>query len=120
MLNEHRDQARPAGYPPAMPIPVAQAVPYAPAMPIVPAIPAVTVNDPRDAAIAELHAQLIVILANQAQQTRVGRAYAYDSDEELEPFAPHISNTPFPHGFKLTHLSSYDGTTDSRSHFSTF
>ena len=98
-----------------MPIPVAQAMPYAAAMPIVPAVP-----DHRDAAIAELQAQLRVVMNNQAQNARGGRVYADDSDEELEPFAPHISNTPFPHGFKLPHLSTYDGTTDPTNHLGTF
>ena len=55
-----------------------------------------------------------------ADRAHGGRVHAEDSDEELEPFAPNISNTPFPHGFKMPHLSSYDGTTDPTSHISTF
>ena len=90
-----------------------------PAMPVVPAIPAIPTNDPYGVAIAQLKAQLRAVEANQAQ-ARVGRVYADDSDEELEPFAPHISNTPFPPGSKLPYLTSYDGTTDLGSHLSTF
>lgn len=97
-----------------MPIPVAQVVPYAPAMPMVPVVAA---HDPRDAAMTEIQAQLRTLMAQQAQG---GRVHAEGSDEELEPFAPYISNTPFPRGFKIPHLSSYDGTTDPTSHLSTF
>ena len=43
-----------------------------------------------------------------------------DSDEELEPFAPHISNTPFPQGFRIPHVPTFEGKTDSCSHLSTF
>lgn len=89
------------------------------AMSIVPAVLAIFANDPYGAMIAQLATQLMAVEANQAQ-ARVGRVYADDSDEELEPFALHISNTPFPPGFKLPHLSSYDGTTDPGSHLSTF
>ena len=95
-------------------------MPAAPAIPVAPAIPAVAVNKPQDAEIAELHAQLRVVLANQAQQAYPGRVHTYDSDEELEPFTPHISSTPFPHVFKIPHLSSYDYITDPTSHLSTF
>ena len=82
-----------------------------------PIVPAVAAHDPRDAAIAEMQAQLRTVMA---QQARGGRVHAEDSDEELEPFARNISNTPFPHGFKIPHLSSYDGTTDPTSHLSMF
>ena len=87
------------------PIPVAQAMPYPTAMPIVPAVP-----DHRDAAIAELQAQLRVVLNDQAQYAQGGRIRTEDSDKELEPFAPCITNTPFPPGFKSTpsfHLRRY-------------
>ena len=60
-MNEQRDQNRPAGYSPVVPIPVARAMPYPAAMPIVPAVP-----DHRDAAIAELQAQLRMVLNTQA------------------------------------------------------
>ena len=43
-----------------------------------------------------------------------------DSDEELEPFAPHISNTPFPQGFRIPHVPTFEGKTDPCSHLSTF
>lgn len=43
-----------------------------------------------------------------------------ESDEELDPFAPHISNTIFPQGFKIPHIPPYDGTTDPYSHLNTF
>ena len=89
------------------------------AMPIVPAMPDIPANDSYGIAIAQMMAQLRAIEANQAQ-ARVGRVYTDDYDEELELFAPHIWNTPFPPGFKLPHLSSYDGTTDPGSHLSTF
>ena len=43
-----------------------------------------------------------------------------ESDEELEPFTPHISNTLFPQGFKILHIPLYDGKTDPYSHLSMF
>ena len=45
---------------------------------------------------------------------------AEDSDEELDPFAPHISNTPFPQGFRIPHVAPFDGNLDPYSHLSTF
>lgn len=90
-----------------------------PTMPIVPAMPAIPANHPYGVAIAQLMEKLRVVEANQAQ-AQVCRVYEDDSNEELEPFAPHISNTLFSHGFKLPHLSSYDGTTDPGSHLITF
>ena len=48
------------------------------------------------------------------------QAHGGDSDEELEPFAPYISNAQFPVGFKIPHVSPYDGTTDPRNHLRTF
>ena len=48
------------------------------------------------------------------------REKAYDFDEELELFASHISNTPFPNGFKIPHVAPYDGTTVPNLHLSTF
>ena len=45
---------------------------------------------------------------------------SYDFNNELEPISPHISNTLFPHGFKICHVTPYDGTTDPSSHMSTF
>lgn len=101
-LNGQRDQAHPLGYPPVMP-----------------AMLMIHVNDPYAAAYAQLAAQVRALKANQAP-AQAGRAYADDSDEELEPFAPHILNTPFPHGFKLPHVPSYNGTTDPGNHLSTF
>ena len=53
---------------------MAQAVPYSPTMPIVPAVAA---NDPRDAKIAEMQAQLRTLMAQQAQG---GRVHAEDSE----------------------------------------
>ena len=43
-----------------------------------------------------------------------------DSDEELEPFAPNISNTQFPQGFRIPHVPTFEGKTDPCSHLSTF
>lgn len=100
-LNEQRDQARPLSYPPVMPV-----------MSIIPT------NDPCIATYAQLAAQVQAIQANQ-EQGRAGRAYADDSDEEQEPFTPHILNTHFPQGLKLPHVPSYDGTTDPGNHLST-
>ena len=97
-----------------MPIAVAQAVPYAQAMPMA---PAVAVVDPHHVAMAAMQAQINALMAERAQG---GRVRAEDSDEELEPFAPFITSTPFPQGFKVPHLSTYDGTTDPTSHLSTF
>lgn len=88
-------------------------------MSVVPVMPAIPANDPYAAMIAQLIAQVRAVEANQAQ-AQDGRPYADDSDEELEAFAPHISNIPFPLGFKLPHVSSYDGTTDHGNHLSTF
>ena len=51
---------------------------------------------------------------------RQARVVDAESDEELEPFAPHISNTLFPQWFKIPHVPPYDGTTDPYSHISTF
>ena len=82
-------------------------------MPVVPA------DDPKAKMYNQLAAEVRELMANQ-DQAQAGLAYADDSDEELEPFAPHISNTPFPPGFKPPHVSSYDGTTDPGSHLSTF
>lgn len=101
-FNKQRDQARPLGYPPAMP-----------------AILVILANDPVVVMYAHLAAQIQALQANQ-KQARASRAYVEDSDEEQEPFAPHILNTPFPQGFKLPHLPSYDGTTDPGNHLSTF
>ena len=98
-LNEQWEQARPLGYPPAMPI--------------------VPVANPMMDMYNQLAAEVQALRANQ-EQARAGRAYAHDSDEELEPFAPHISNTPFPPGFKISHVAMYDGTTDPGSHLITF
>ena len=67
-----------------------------------PMVPAVAVVDPRDAAMAAMQAQLNTLMAQRAHG---GRVHAEDSDEELEPFAPCITNTPFPPGFKVPHLS---------------
>ena len=58
-----------------MQIPVVPATPYVRAMPIMPVVSAFAINDPRDAAIAELQAQLRVVQAQQAQPRQV---YAYD------------------------------------------
>lgn len=107
-LTEQRDQAHPQGYPSV-----------ATAMPIVLAMPAFPANNPYGMAIAQLTAQIRAVDANQAQ-ARVERVYADNSSEELKPFAPHISNTTFPPGIKLPHLTSYDFTTDPGSHLSTF
>ena len=41
-------------------------------------------------------------------------------DEELESFAPHISNTPFPQGFRIPHVPPFDGNSDPYNHLSTF
>ena len=114
-MNGQRDLNRPARYAPVAPIPVAQAMPYPAAMPIVP-----IVLDHRDAAIAELQAKPRMVLDTQAQYAQGGRIRTEESDEELEPFVPCITNTPFPPGFKVPHLSTYDGTTDPMSHISTF
>ena len=43
-----------------------------------------------------------------------------NSDEELEPFAPHISNTLFPYGLKIPHVAPFDGNSDPYNHSSTF
>ena len=67
--------------------------------------------------MAAMQAQLNALMADRAHG---GRVRAEDSDEELEPFAPCITNTLFPSGFKVPHLSTYDGTTDPMSHISTF
>ena len=82
-------------------------------MPVIPA------NDPMAAAYAHLAAQVQALQANQ-EQAWAGQAYADESDEEQEPFASHILSTPFPQGFKLPHVPSYDGTTDPGNHLSTF
>ncbi|KAM6543961.1 hypothetical protein CsatB_008408 [Cannabis sativa] len=50
----------------------------------------------------------------------LGKSSGYDSDEELEPYHPDIMNTHFPSGFKNSHVSSYDGTTDPISHLNNF
>ena len=72
-----------------------------------------------DGHVYQLAAEVQALRANQ-EQARAGITYADDSYEELEPFAPHISNTPFPPGFKIPHVTTYDRTTDPRSHLSTF
>ena len=41
-----------------------------------------------------------------------------DFDEELEPFAPNISNTQFPQGFRIPHVPAFEGKTDPCSHLS--
>ena len=97
-----------------MPIPVAQAVLYAPVMPMA---RVVAIVDPRDATMAAMQAQINALMADRAHG---GRVHTEDSDEEIEPFAPCITNTPFPPGFKVPHLSTYDGTTNPMSHISTF
>ena len=43
-----------------------------------------------------------------------------DSDEELKPFAPHISNTLFPYRIKIPHVAPFDETSDLYRHLSTF
>lgn len=43
------------------------------------------------------------------------RGNVEDSDKELEPLCPHISSTPFPHGFKIPHAALYDSTIDSEA-----
>ena len=73
--------------------------------------------DPNQAALAAMQAQINALREERAQG---GRVRAEDSDEELEPFAPCITSIPFPPGFKVPHLSTYDGTTDPTSHLSTF
>ena len=57
-------------------------------------MPVVPVVDPMMERFNELAAELQVLRANQ-ERAQAGRAQAEDSDEELEHFAPHISNTPF-------------------------
>ena len=79
--------------------------------------PAVAVVDPHHATMAAMQAQINALMADRAHG---GRVRAEDSDEELEPFAPCITSTPFPPGFKVPHLSTYDDTTDPMSHISTF
>ena len=83
----------------------------------------VPANIPANDLMAAMYTQLVADvreLKDNQDQARAIRAYADDSDEEMEPLAPHISNTPFPHGFKLLHVPSYDGTTDPGNHLSTF
>ena len=82
-------------------------------------MPVVPVVDPMMERFNQLAAELQNLRANQ-KRAQAGQAQAEDSDEELERFAPHISNTPFPHGFKIPHMTTYDGTTDPGSHLSTF
>lgn len=72
------------------------------------------VVDPIQERLNQLEAELGAVRENQ------GRARSEDSDEELEPFSPHILNTLFPSGFKIHNVSTYDGTTDRGSHLSTF
>ena len=93
-----------------MPIPVAKVVPYAPTMPMAPVVAAV---DPRDVTMAAMQAKINALMADRAKG---GRIRAEDSDEELEPFAPCVTSTPFPPGFKVPHFSTYDGTTNPMSH----
>lgn len=64
-------------------------------------------NNPMAAMYAQLAADVRELMANQ-EQAQASRAYAEDSNEELEPFPPHISNTLFPLGFQLFYVSSYD------------
>ena len=53
-------------------------------------------------------------------QNERGRSRDEDSDEELEPFAPHISNTHFRQGFQIPHVLPFEGKSDPYSHLSTF
>ena len=61
------------------------------------------------------HEKTFRLLKNEQENDRYE-----DSDEELEPFAPHISNTPFPQGFWIPHVPTFEGKTDPCSHLSTF
>ncbi|XP_060958922.1 uncharacterized protein LOC133030310 [Cannabis sativa] len=73
--------------------------------------PAPVVNDPRITALEQQIQQLM-----NAQ----GSVGGYDSDEEPEPFAPHISALPYPQGFKMPTMTKYDGSTDPGAHISDF